>query len=167
MTKSNDDGLAVRMATLLKTPVPTLRKRLAATGHDPAGMSRDALVKALANAATTAPVAATPATTKQRKPRTATTPKRDPRLPAPGGTIEKVFKGKTIRVEVTAGGLRYEGRDWSSLTALALHLTGYKAISGPAFFGLTKPPKPTAPPPEPVVPAKRKAGRPIAPRRSK
>jgi hypothetical protein len=111
---------------------------------------------------------ATSAATKSAtKPRERAARKRDPRLPAVGGVIEKVFKGRTIRVEVTADGLRCEGRHWPSLTALALHLTGYKAISGPAFFGLTKAPKPAAPPPPPPAPTKRKAGRPIAPRRSK
>lgn len=165
MTTKNDDGLRARMATLLKTPVPVLRKRLAATGQDPAGMSRDALVKALAGAENAPTKAAPPRSEKALRVKTTRT--RDARLPAPGGVLQRVFKKKSIRVEVTDEGLRYEGKNWSSLTALALHITGYKAISGPAFFGLTKPPKPETPAPEPIAPAKKKAGRPIAPRRSK
>lgn len=55
-----------------------------------------------------------------------------------GTVIEKTFKGKAIKVTVTDEGFRYGGKDWKSLTALALHITGYKAVSGPRFFGLVE-----------------------------
>ena len=61
-----------------------------------------------------------------------------PQAPEPGTTITKTFKGKKITVKVTEEGFVCRGKTWRSLTALALHLTGYKAVSGPRFFGLTK-----------------------------
>ena len=64
---------------------------------------------------------------------------RDPRLPAPGGVIEKVYKNQKITVQVTETGFTYDGAEYSSLTALALKITGYRAVSGPRFFGLVKP----------------------------
>jgi hypothetical protein len=61
---------------------------------------------------------------------------RDPRLPAPGGVLTRTFKGKEYRVAVLDAGFRYDGKEWRSLTAIALHVTGYPAISGPAWFGV-------------------------------
>ncbi len=58
--------------------------------------------------------------------------------PAVGTVIEKTFKGKVLKVTVTEDGFRYGGKVWRSLTAIAREVTGYKAVSGPAFFGLTK-----------------------------
>ena len=62
---------------------------------------------------------------------------RDPRLPAAGSVITRSFKGAEIKVTVLEDGFRYEGKEFRSLTALALQITGYPAISGPAFFRLT------------------------------
>ena len=61
-----------------------------------------------------------------------------PRATAPntGSTLTRTFKGKEIRVEVTADGYRHAGTTYKSLTALAKVVTGYKAISGPRFFGI-------------------------------
>lgn len=61
---------------------------------------------------------------------------RDPRLPATGGVLTRTFKGKEYRVTVLDAGFRFDGKDWRSLTAIALHVTGYPAISGPAWFGI-------------------------------
>lgn len=138
MSAKHDDGLRARMAALAKMKINGLRAAYTrATGKPANRLGRDALIKMLASSP--APTQA-PATGKQ--PRAAKAKQGHPRLPAPGSTIERVFKGRTIRVEVTPDGLRCEGKEWSSLTALALHLTGYKAVSGPAFFGLAKPATP-------------------------
>lgn len=59
-------------------------------------------------------------------------------LPKVGERITRTYRGKDHVVEVVEGGFRYQGRDYTSLTALAKEITGYKAISGPAFFGLWK-----------------------------
>jgi hypothetical protein len=60
------------------------------------------------------------------------------RLPKVGEKLTRTFRGKEHVVEVTADGFRHNGHDYTSLTAAALAITGYKAISGPAFFGLWK-----------------------------
>ena len=62
---------------------------------------------------------------------------RDARLPAAGTVMKRTFKGNEIKVTVLEHGFRWEGKEYKSLTALALEITGYPAISGPAFFKLT------------------------------
>ncbi len=59
--------------------------------------------------------------------------------PKPGTTLTRKFKGKTIKVTVTKTGFRHARAEYGSLTALALKITGYKATSGPRFFGLATP----------------------------
>ena len=76
-------------------------------------------------------------------PKTARARARDPRLPAVGTTIVRPFKGREIRVEVLDDGFRMDGKHYRSLTAAALQVTGYPAVSGPAVFGLTERPAPT------------------------
>jgi hypothetical protein len=68
-----------------------------------------------------------------------TTPRaqaRDPRLPAPGTTLTREYKGATIRVTVLADGFRHGGKEWRSLSALASELCGNSA-NGYLWFGLT------------------------------
>ena len=78
--------------------------------------------------------AKTTAATVRKSPRTI---ERDPRLPAAGTTIVRPFKGREIRVKVVADGFEFDGAPYRSLTAIARVVTGYPAISGPAFFRLT------------------------------
>lgn len=137
------------MARLTRRSTKELRAMFAqAHGRNADGMTRDSLIKEMA---TRADVPAFPAEPVKQQ-RSAATPKREPvpkpperdsspraadaRIPAAGGTIAKTYKGREIRVEVLDSGFRCSGKDWSSLTALALSITGYKAISGPAFFGI-------------------------------
>jgi hypothetical protein len=44
---------------------------------------------------------------------------RDPRLPKPGTTIERVYKGKKLLVRVLEDGFEYQGKPYRSLSALA------------------------------------------------
>jgi len=60
------------------------------------------------------------------------------RLPAIGEKMTRTYRGKDHVVEVVDGGFKYQGETFTSLTALAKKITGYRAISGPAFFGLWK-----------------------------
>lgn len=84
------------------------------------------------------PKAAAPTAPRATKPR-------DPRLPAAGSVIEKTYKGKTLRVEVREADFRFDGKEWSSLTSIAMAVTGAKSINGPLFFGIAKrAPKTTA-----------------------
>lgn len=60
---------------------------------------------------------------------------RDPRLPAPGTTIEKAFKGTLVKVLVQEGTFEYEGRVYKSLSKIAAEITG-GSTNGFAFFKL-------------------------------
>ena len=62
----------------------------------------------------------------------------DSRLPLPGAVLSRKWKGRTILVEVLAKGFRYEGQHYTSLSAIAVAVTGTR-WNGLAFFGLTRP----------------------------
>src|SRR6266478_2180198 len=62
----------------------------------------------------------------------------DRRLPLPGALLTRKWKGRTVLVEVLAKGFRYENRHYSSLSAIAVAITGTR-WNGLAFFGLTHP----------------------------
>ena len=62
----------------------------------------------------------------------------DSRLPLPGTLLTRRWKRKTLLVEVLKDGFRYEGRHYSSLSAIATAVTGTR-WNGLAFFGLTRP----------------------------
>jgi hypothetical protein len=62
----------------------------------------------------------------------------DRRLPLPGTVLSRKWKGRTILVEVLAQGFRYENRPYTSLSAIAVAVTGTR-WNGLAFFGLTRP----------------------------
>ena len=63
---------------------------------------------------------------------------KDSRLPLPGVLLSRKWKGRTILVEVLGKGFRYENRHYSSLSAIAVAVTGTR-WNGLAFFGLTRP----------------------------
>jgi hypothetical protein len=67
---------------------------------------------------------------------------RDDRLPKPGSVLERLYKGKTLRVTVTDEGFVWEARPYRSLSAVAMAITGAKAMNGFLFFGLGKYAKP-------------------------
>lgn len=56
-------------------------------------------------------------------------------LPPTGTTLERLYKGRLIVVTMLNDGVDYEGERFSSLTAVARHVTG-SAWSGHHFFGL-------------------------------
>ena len=62
----------------------------------------------------------------------------DRRLPLPGTLLTRKWKGRTVLVEVLAKGFRYENRQYSSLSAIAVAITGTR-WNGLAFFGLMRP----------------------------
>jgi hypothetical protein len=74
--------------------------------------------------------------------RTATTvvvQTQDPRLPMPGSLIVKKYKERTLVVKVLDDAFEYEGRRFTSLSAIAGEITGTR-WNGFAFFGLAKEP---------------------------
>ncbi|WP_281020100.1 DUF2924 domain-containing protein [Minwuia sp. IMCC3060] len=64
-----------------------------------------------------------------------TTPRRKLR---PGSRLVRQWQGRSHVVEVIDGGFTYEGRSYTSLTAIAREITGAR-WSGPRFFGLNAP----------------------------
>lgn len=56
----------------------------------------------------------------------------------PGSRVIRQWQGRSHVVEVIEGGFTYEGRPYTSLTAIAREITGAR-WSGPRFFGLTAP----------------------------
>jgi hypothetical protein len=58
----------------------------------------------------------------------------DPRLPAPGGSVERHYKGRDIVVTVREDGFEYDGKLYKSLSAIAHEVTGCK-WNGFLFFG--------------------------------
>ena len=57
------------------------------------------------------------------------------RLPAPGTLLTRTYKGQLLAVEVLAEGFAYEGERFTSLSAVAKHITG-SHVNGYRFFGL-------------------------------
>lgn len=84
-----------------------------------------------------------PATKRLAPVKTAARP-RDLDRPEVGTTLTRQFKGNVVAVNVTADGYLYDGRTFSSLSALARHITGY-IISGPVFFKCVEPKAATKP----------------------
>jgi hypothetical protein len=54
------------------------------------------------------------------------------------GDLSERARGRAILVEVLAKGFQYENRQYSSLSAIAVAITGTR-WNGLAFFGLTRP----------------------------
>jgi hypothetical protein len=76
--------------------------------------------------------------TREKQPKSKVKPVgvRDPRLPKLGTTIEREYKGKKLHVTVAEDGFTFAGKSYKSLSALAAHITGAKAINGYLFFQL-------------------------------
>jgi len=68
---------------------------------------------------------------------TAVAPEHDVRLPLSGSLLMKDYRGRTIIVRVLDHGFEYDGRKFTSLSAVAQDITGTK-WNGWAFFGLAK-----------------------------
>jgi len=52
-----------------------------------------------------------------------------------GAHLVREWNGRTYQVHVTERGFEMDGKSWSSLSAIAKHITG-ATWSGPRFFGL-------------------------------
>ena len=52
-----------------------------------------------------------------------------------GAHLVREWNGRTYQVQVIDGGFEMDGKTWSSLSAIAKHITG-ATWSGPRFFGL-------------------------------
>jgi hypothetical protein len=63
----------------------------------------------------------------------------DPRLPAPGTVLTRTYKGQQLNVTVLASGFAFQGKIFSSLSAVAKAITG-SHCNGYHFFRLSKAP---------------------------
>ncbi len=63
-------------------------------------------------------------------------PVRDLRLPPVGSVISKNYKGVELQATVRDDGIEFQGRMFSSLTAVAKHVTGCRSINGRLFWNL-------------------------------
>jgi len=63
--------------------------------------------------------------------------RRDPRLPSPGSTIVRKYKGDDVRVVVMADGFEWDGRQFDTLSQVAFAITGSR-WNGFLYFGLTE-----------------------------
>ncbi|MGE5487328.1 MAG: DUF2924 domain-containing protein [bacterium] len=61
----------------------------------------------------------------------------DARLPMPGSLIVKKYKDRTLVVKVLDDGFEFEGRRFTSLSAIAGEVTGTR-WNGFAFFALDR-----------------------------
>ncbi len=61
----------------------------------------------------------------------------DPRRPAPGTVLRRVYKGVAHEVSVLPSGFEHEGKVYRSLTAVATAITG-SHWNGNLFFGLAE-----------------------------
>lgn len=61
----------------------------------------------------------------------------DARLPMPGSLILREYKDRTLVVKVLDNGFEFEGRRFTSLSAIAAEVTGAR-WNGFAFFGLNR-----------------------------
>ena len=63
--------------------------------------------------------------------------RRDPRLPSPGSTIVREYRGQTLRLLVLDDGFELGGVHYDSLSEAARVVTGQR-WNGPLFWGLSK-----------------------------
>jgi hypothetical protein len=64
-------------------------------------------------------------------------PRRDTRLPSPGSTIVREYRGQTLRLQVLDDGFELDGVHYDSLSEAARVVTGQR-WNGPLFWGLSK-----------------------------
>ncbi|MGC9455235.1 MAG: DUF2924 domain-containing protein [Phycisphaerae bacterium] len=146
LEKMTTGELAERYADLTDQPVRTrhraylIRKiawRLQADAEG--GLSERARRRAaeLANDADVRvmPPKAPPKAPKGAPTRTVRVSRADPRLPAPGTALTRVYKGRTLQVVVLDDGFEFEGQRFPTISAVAKAITG-SHVSGFRFFGL-------------------------------
>lgn len=85
---------------------------------------------------TTTKKASTKSAAKKRPVTKAAAPKRPAKQPAPVNQFRRTYRGMEIVVDIVDGQYVFESATFTSLSAVARHITGY-AISGPVFFKLT------------------------------
>ena len=136
-----------QIAVLVDRSTPKLRlawRQLYCTGP-PLGLSRDLLIRALANQLQERTHGGASRALRRRLQTLTGEFERgsgsfDPGLlPKTGTTLVRQWRGRTHKVLVGEDGFEYEGQRYRSLSVIAERITGAH-WSGPRFFGLTKGP---------------------------
>ena len=134
-------GLPEILAELPNLTLEQLRTRWRRHfGAPPALRSRDLFCRALAERLQMAAFGGDPTYEQRLHAELARlSPGRKPALDRPryraGAMLEKVWQGRRHHVAVMANGYRWEGKTFSSLSAVARAITGAR-WNGPRFFGL-------------------------------
>jgi hypothetical protein len=76
-------------------------------------------------------------TPRERLPAIPVSDKSDKRLPPPGSTLARRYKGRMVQVRVLRNGFEYEGSTYPSLSAVAKAITG-SHCNGFLFFRLAR-----------------------------
>ena len=133
------------IAELVKRPTADLRlswRKLHRTGP-PLGLSRDLMIRALANELQERTHGGPGGALRRRLQTMASELAKgvssfDPSIvPKTGATLVRQWRGHTHTVLVREDGFEYEGQHYRSLTVIAERITGAH-WSGPRFFGLTQ-----------------------------
>jgi len=121
-------------ATTDASPEPALKPTLTVKFERKGGKNSGGKGKGRAKAKAAAEGKETAATGRTTRP----AGQRDPRLPKPGTTIERVYKGKKLLVRVLEDSFEYDGKPYRSLSALAKKVTG-QIVNGFVWWGLGLP----------------------------
>jgi hypothetical protein len=117
----------------------------------PGGLSRDLLMRVIADQLQEAALGGFPPAAKRRLAALARNAANGTESPAgismvrlkPGSKLVRAWRGKTHTVLVLADGFEHEGQRYASLTQIASAVTGTH-WSGPRFFGLATSQRPTS-----------------------
>ena len=147
-----DDGgrLAEELRALPQRTTRELRERwqtLIGT-TPPGGLSRDLLMRVIADQLQAAALGGLPPAAKRKLATLARNAENDAAsagIPVlrlkPGSKLVRAWRGKTHTVLVLGDGFEHQGKRYASLTQIAGAVTGTH-WSGPRFFGLVTPPQP-------------------------
>lgn len=135
--------IAEQLAELQDLDLPSLRARwVEAFGSPPSKhIRRDLLLRALAYQVQVQAFGGLRPPTRRRLIRAAEeiaagrTPSAIPLAIKPGTRLLREWQGVTHEVIVLEAGVQYQGKTWTSLSAVAREITGTR-WSGPLFFGL-------------------------------
>ena len=148
-TDINDQtDLESQLAALAATSIDDLRSlwRKLYQAHPPPMIGRDLLILAIAWKLQAQALGGLASTVKRRLANIGAkggVAKKRTVQPKPGARLMRAWQGQTYTVLVLEDGFEWQGKPYTSLSAIARKITGTR-WSGPRFFGLDKPAKEAA-----------------------
>jgi Protein of unknown function (DUF2924) len=143
--RTEDLGISARLVELRTLSMPALRgewRRL--FRRDAPRLSRDQMIRGIAYRIQENAFGGLPNAVERRLAKLTATFESEGRIVAPspprvkrGARLIREWRGRTHVVSVVDNGFEYEGRTFTSLTAIAVEITGAR-WSGPRFFGLVR-----------------------------